>query len=54
MWLWRKMEKINWKDNVINEEARRRINEESRIKKKEKTKLNWLHFEKELSTDVTN
>jgi len=31
MWLWRRMEKINWLDEVTNEEVLRRLTEDRQI-----------------------
>ena len=31
MWIWRRMERINWLDKVTNEEALRRVNEDRQI-----------------------
>jgi len=31
MWIWRRMEKISWLDNVTNEEVLRRVNEDRQI-----------------------
>jgi len=43
MWVWRRMERISWKDKVRNEEVLARVNEERRIMREiKKRKSTWL------------
>ena len=54
MWLERKMEKINWKEKGSKRRLAQETKSGEKYYKKEKSKLNWSHLEKELSTNVTN
>jgi hypothetical protein len=43
MWCWRRMEKISWKDHVINEEVLLRVKEQRNILHEiRKRKANWI------------
>src|ERR1051325_5642896 len=50
MWLWRRMEKISWKDLKTNNEVLHLVEEERNIvitRKKRKKKLDWPHYKRE-------
>lgn len=51
--MWRKIEKINWKERVTTEKVVKRINEEYyKTDKKGHSKLYWSHLEKKLSAKI--
>ena len=49
MWMWRRMEKVRWKDKVTNDEVLRRVGEERRLidtrKNGQEKEMDWTHIE---------